>query len=114
MQADAEEAWITVPEVRPDTIVITVPTAEERSSDAPSWAERAESNQMSHMDSSATAVYPSLLRSENCRMTTSFIYFGSMEYRVGLVQPDSLSLILQLILAESWKKSFPLELSVSL
>ena len=42
-------------------------------------------------------------------MTTSFVYFGSMEYRIGLVQPDSLSLILQLILAESWKKSFPLE-----
>ena len=63
MQIDAEEAWITVPEGRPDTIVITVPTVEERSSDAPSWAERVESNQMSHMDSSATAVYPSHLRS---------------------------------------------------
>ena len=35
MQADAEEAWITVPGGRPDTIVITVPTVEERSSDAP-------------------------------------------------------------------------------
>lgn len=64
MQSDAEEAWITVPEGRPDTIVITVPTVEERSSDAPSWAERVESNQMSHMGSSAAAVYPSHLRSE--------------------------------------------------
>ena len=64
MQADAEEAWITVPEGRPDTIVIIVPTVEERSSDAPSWAERVKSNQMSHMDSSATAAYPSHLRSE--------------------------------------------------
>ena len=64
MQSDAEEVWITVPEGRPDTIVITVPTVEERSSDAPSWAERVESNQMSHMDSSAAAVYPSHLRSE--------------------------------------------------
>ena len=64
MQADAEEAWITVPEGRPDTIVITVPTVEERFSDAPSWAERVESNQMSHMDSSAAAVYPSHLRSD--------------------------------------------------
>ena len=64
MQADAEKAWITVPEGRPDTIVITVPTVEERSSAAPSWAERVESNQMPHLESSATAVYPSHLRSE--------------------------------------------------
>ena len=46
MQVDAEEAWITVPVGRPDTIVITVPTVEERSSDAPSSVERVESNQM--------------------------------------------------------------------
>ena len=56
MQSDDEEAWITVPEGRPDIIVITVPTVEERSSVAPSWAERVESNQISHMDSSAAAV----------------------------------------------------------
>ena len=67
MQVDAEKNWITVPEGRPENIVITVPTVENRSNDTTTWAERvdADRNQTSHMDPTATAVYPSHLRSEN-------------------------------------------------
>ncbi|XP_044174344.1 uncharacterized protein LOC122957975 [Acropora millepora] len=65
MDVDAEEAWITVPEGRPDNIVITVPITEERSSNDPSWAERVDTER-NHMDSNATAVYPTHLRSEIC------------------------------------------------
>ena len=66
IQVDAEENWITVPERRPENIVNTVPTVENRCSDATYWAERvdAERNQTSHMDPTATAVYPFHLRSE--------------------------------------------------
>ena len=47
-------------------------------------------------------------------MTTSSAYFGSMVSRIGLVQPDSLSLILQLIVVELWRKLYPLESSVNI
>jgi len=47
-------------------------------------------------------------------MTTSSAYFSSLVSRIRLVQPDSLSLILQLAVVELWRKLYPLESSANI